>query len=273
MEVDDNDNNVEKTASVFIGEIVLEFISSVVDTIDTNPYLTLEEDDQPVKFARTRGHIKANNKPVVTDYHKDEYVGPDKIPICLPKTATTIDPDPLVECEVFETRQNFLNYCTKNSTQFDELRRAKHTTMMLLYQLHNPDAAKFVTTCASCYKEMNYGIYHKCRNCPMYDLCNRCFTHIIMGNPEQRVAHDKTHKFVMIDVDKLKATTQTKEEREKKHQGYLRLVSHVFQCFGECNSKNCKRFKQVRKYMKIKRDTHTFYCAHLPTFADSLAAL
>ena len=229
MEVDDDEGNENggdedsaesNVPAVFVKEIISEFVDDIVENIDDNPYSS--EQNKPARAAgtRTRGHIKAHNKPVVTDYHKEQYVGPERIPISLPTMGNTIDPDPLVECEVLETRQNFLNYCTKNNTQFDELRRAKHTTMMLLYQLHNPDAARFVTTCANCYKEMGFGVYHKCRNCPMYDLCNACFTYIVMGNPEPRFAHDKTHKFVMIDVDKLNGMKQVSHKsiwRETDH--------------------------------------------------------
>eukprot|EP00607_Mallomonas_marina_P011082 CAMPEP_0182423844 /NCGR_PEP_ID=MMETSP1167-20130531/9918_1 /TAXON_ID=2988 /ORGANISM="Mallomonas Sp, Strain CCMP3275" /LENGTH=519 /DNA_ID=CAMNT_0024603145 /DNA_START=677 /DNA_END=2237 /DNA_ORIENTATION=+ len=52
----------------------------------------------------------------------------------------TEDPDDTQECEFFDTRQAFLNLCQGNHYQFDQLRRAKHTSMMVLYHLHNPDA-------------------------------------------------------------------------------------------------------------------------------------
>mmetsp|Transcript_30661 Transcript_30661/g.64895 ORF Transcript_30661/g.64895 Transcript_30661/m.64895 type:complete len:678 (+) Transcript_30661:3234-5267(+) len=52
----------------------------------------------------------------------------------------TKDLDPLVEEDCLDTRLQFLNYCQKNNYQFDELRRAKHTSMMLLAYLHNPRA-------------------------------------------------------------------------------------------------------------------------------------
>lgn len=52
----------------------------------------------------------------------------------------TKDKDPLLEQECLDTRLQFLNYCQKNNYQFDELRRAKHTSIMLLAYLHNPRA-------------------------------------------------------------------------------------------------------------------------------------
>jgi E1A/CREB-binding protein len=55
----------------------------------------------------------------------------------------TIDEDQPIECEMFESRQGVLDYCQTNHCQFDELRRSKHSTLMVLFQLHNPleDAA------------------------------------------------------------------------------------------------------------------------------------
>lgn len=52
----------------------------------------------------------------------------------------TKDNDPVMEHDCLDTRLQFLNYCQRNNYQFDELRRAKHTTLMLLAYLHNPRA-------------------------------------------------------------------------------------------------------------------------------------
>ena len=52
--------------------------------------------------------------------------------------ADTSDSDPVVENDLFENRQQFLNYCRTNHCQFDDLRRSKHSTMIVLYRLHNP---------------------------------------------------------------------------------------------------------------------------------------
>lgn len=54
--------------------------------------------------------------------------------------ADTKDHDPLMDQDCIDTRLQFLNYCQRNNYQFDELRRAKHSTMMLLANLHKPRA-------------------------------------------------------------------------------------------------------------------------------------
>ncbi|XP_020572493.1 histone acetyltransferase HAC1-like [Phalaenopsis equestris] len=50
----------------------------------------------------------------------------------------TYDEDETRQCEILTTRLEFLNFCEGNHYQFDTLRRAKHSTMMILYNLHNP---------------------------------------------------------------------------------------------------------------------------------------
>ena len=47
------------------------------------------------------------------------------------------DEDPFMDQECIETRIAFLNFCQKKYLQFDELRRAKYSTMVLLRELHS----------------------------------------------------------------------------------------------------------------------------------------
>ncbi|GER33598.1 histone acetyltransferase [Striga asiatica] len=63
----------------------------------------------------------------------------------------------VVESEFFDTRQAFLSLCQGNHYQYDTLRRAKHSSMMVLYHLHNPTAPAFVTTCAVCHLDIEAG--------------------------------------------------------------------------------------------------------------------
>jgi E1A/CREB-binding protein len=47
--------------------------------------------------------------------------------------GSTIDVDPMINNDIFETRQQFLHFCRTNQYQFDELRRAKHSSMMVCF--------------------------------------------------------------------------------------------------------------------------------------------
>lgn len=51
--------------------------------------------------------------------------------------ATTKDPDELLPAGIFDTRLFFLDFCQANHLQFDELRRAKHSSLMLLFALQS----------------------------------------------------------------------------------------------------------------------------------------
>lgn len=57
--------------------------------------------------------------------------------------GNTIDEDPFMEQECLDTRIAFLNFCQKKYYQFDQLRRAKYSTLMLLSELHNPRELQF----------------------------------------------------------------------------------------------------------------------------------
>lgn len=89
--------------------------------------------------------------------------------------ADTKDKDEILESEFFDTRQAFLSLCQGNHYQYDTLRRAKHSSMMVLYHLHNPTAPAFVTTCNICHLDIETGQGWRCEVCPEYDVCNNCY--------------------------------------------------------------------------------------------------
>ena len=70
--------------------------------------------------------------------------------------------------------QAFLSLCQGNHYQFDSMRRAKHSSMMVLYHLHNPDAPAFVCTCNACGVEIEPGQGFCCTVCQDFDMCANC---------------------------------------------------------------------------------------------------
>lgn len=93
----------------------------------------------------------------------------DEVPV------DTKDKDEILESEFFDTRQAFLSLCQGNHYQYDTLRRAKHSSMMVLYHLHNPTAPAFVTTCNICHLDIETGQGWRCDVCAEYDVCNACY--------------------------------------------------------------------------------------------------
>ena len=88
----------------------------------------------------------------------------------------TKDRDGILESEFFDTRQAFLSLCQGNHYQYDTLRGAKHSSMMVLYHLHNPTEPAFVTTCDICKNDIRTGQGWRCKECD-YDECAACYKH------------------------------------------------------------------------------------------------
>lgn len=76
--------------------------------------------------------------------------------------------------EIFESRQAFLAFCKGNHYQFDTLQHAKHSTMMLLYHLHNTTAPVFPTICHGCGLEIPANDTKKDNR--QFEYCSQCRT-------------------------------------------------------------------------------------------------
>jgi E1A/CREB-binding protein len=61
---------------------------------------------------------------------------PDKEEAMMLRKSEIVDPDPLITCELVDTRENFLAKSRKEHWEFGQLRRAKWTTLELCYMLH-----------------------------------------------------------------------------------------------------------------------------------------
>lgn len=82
--------------------------------------------------------------------------------------------DERITCDFFDTRQGFLRMCQGNNYQFDTLRRAKHSSMMILWHLHNPSIPAYAHTCNVCETDIGCGTRWHCEACYDYDICDAC---------------------------------------------------------------------------------------------------
>ncbi|KAJ4958739.1 hypothetical protein NE237_025850 [Protea cynaroides] len=157
--------------------------------------------------------------------------------------ADTKDKDEILESEFFDTRQAFLSLCQGNHYQYDTLRRAKHSSMMVLYHLHNPTAPAFVTTCNICHHDIESGQGWRCEICPDYDVCNACY--------QKDCGVDHPHKLTnhpsIADRD-----AQNKEARQKRVvqlRKMLDLLVHASQCRSpHCQYPNCRKVKGLFRH-------------------------
>jgi E1A/CREB-binding protein len=171
------------------------------------------------------------------------------------KVGTTIDEDPLFESEMFETRQLFLNYCQSNHCQFEDVRRAKHSTMMVLFQLHNPTVPKFLQQCGACYRDIAHGNRYHCNICANFDLCDECYRPVVSGawsHRGTRYTHDSSHTFSRISLQEAAETKKSLEERAKSLRVYLEVLAHAANCSGPpaCKLNNCEKMKKLFVHVK-----------------------
>ncbi|KAM0905215.1 hypothetical protein ACQ4PT_017504 [Festuca glaucescens] len=80
----------------------------------------------------------------------------------------TDDGDPTMESKYFDSRIDFLKHCQDNQYQFDTLRRAKHSTMMILYNLHD-------SACSACRRTMDQRLAWRCLVCLGCKYCDSCY--------------------------------------------------------------------------------------------------
>lgn len=83
------------------------------------------------------------------------------------------DPDPFISCDLMDGRDAFLTMAREKHYEFSSLRRAKFSTMAMLYELHNQGQDKFVYTCNSC--RANVETRYHCMTCDDFDLCIQCY--------------------------------------------------------------------------------------------------
>lgn len=60
------------------------------------------------------------------------------------------DPDPFINCDLMDGRDAFLTMARERHYEFSSLRRAKYSSMAMLYELHNQGQDRFVYTCNNC---------------------------------------------------------------------------------------------------------------------------
>lgn len=173
------------------------------------------------------------------------------------KSRNVVDDDSEeISAEIFDTRQDFLNLCKGNHYQFDAPRRAKHTSMMVLWHLHNKSAAKFVHCCIHCSREILTGVRYTCQTCPDVDLCVDCF------KKRKEIPNLCNHPLVPQPVEPESSqsgsgsnsnlTEAQRRERQRNINLHIKLLEHASLCNNpNCSSSNCAKMKQYLKHSQV----------------------
>eukprot|EP01031_Cornospumella_fuschlensis_P030926 gene30926-37377_t len=180
------------------------------------------------------------------------------MPVCLKNDTSDIDN--VQECDLLDCRGNFLNLCCRNYYQFDQLRRAKHTSMMLLYHLHNPEAPKFAPKCSLCRLDILVGQRKHCDTC-LTDICLECF------NSGGNAMHMHPLRTITIPhPDELM-------EEQRKTAWQLRLLAHASACgSAECVSENCSKMKRLVAHGKTCGQPDCRSCKQISRLLDAHAS-
>lgn len=80
----------------------------------------------------------------------------------------TEDKDVTLENEFFDDRNTFLSFCQENHYQFDTLRHAKHSSMMILDQLQKNTKLTGGPTSSVCHKDVTAEDRLRCEVCRIF---------------------------------------------------------------------------------------------------------
>nr|KYP39500.1 Histone acetyltransferase HAC12 [Cajanus cajan] len=154
----------------------------------------------------------------------------------------TKENDVTLDNEFFDTRHNFLSFCQKNSFQFDSLRRAKYSSMMILYFLKNPSLLNVGTICRVCNKQNVYQYHWKCQSCPEFIVCAACY--------EKRGANCHAHTLIQTYSTVLSPSgNQELNPKAALIQELQDVVKHASQCRSTktqpCTYLHCLQIKKL----------------------------
>ncbi len=158
----------------------------------------------------------------------------------------TYEPDDNIECDFFANRIQFLSLCQGNHYQFDQLRRAKHSTMMVLYHLHNPMAPAFVHSCNICNQEIQK-VRFSCSVCKDFDMCIDCTKKNKGLCPLQHMLK----RFDLLKDAMSALTADQRQQQAKQLKMQLQLIKHATTCKDlNCPSNNCAKMKRLLLHAK-----------------------
>ncbi|KAJ6364817.1 hypothetical protein OIU76_029732 [Salix suchowensis] len=160
--------------------------------------------------------------------------------------SDTEDNDAILENWHFDNRHTFLGICQKYHYQFDTLRRAKHSSMMILHNLHNPTLPAAGTMCKICHQDTDTldrdvcaACYHKKNSSLHVYKLNQCSPAATYGT-EKVDAHQEALQLKEQDHTKLMAQ-QRKE--------LLNLLMHATHCrttsSDPCSNPKCLQMKRL----------------------------
>eukprot|EP00803_Ostreobium_quekettii_P009731 evm.model.scf_220.10 EVM.evm.TU.scf_220.10 scf_220:112645-117463(-) len=81
-----------------------------------------------------------------------------------------------IPCKILGTKDLFLEVCRANHYEFDMLRKAKHSTMMIIFHMLCPGGRLLPPVCQACQVEQLDEAGWKCGQCLEFRLCQSCYS-------------------------------------------------------------------------------------------------
>ncbi|MED6182020.1 hypothetical protein PIB30_024955 [Stylosanthes scabra] len=154
----------------------------------------------------------------------------------------TKENDTVLDNGLFENRPNFLIFCQKNQLQFDTLRRAKYSSMMILYHLRTPTMPSVGETCNICCKHNLSQHSWKCDICPEFTACSACYKERGADCHPHRLS--RTSSTAMCQSGNLELM-----ENSAMIQKLLNILQHASRCQSTktqpCSYPNCRQIKMM----------------------------
>ena len=121
-----------------------------------------------------------------------------------------VDRDPVISCDLMNGRHAFLDFARDKYYQFSSFRRAKYSSMALLWELHTQNTKNVTYTCDKCRQSVE-SRYH-CTVCQDFDLCIQCY--------ENKGGHE--HKMIKLLMGKkYMESTNDLSQQNKVYTIYL----------------------------------------------------
>ena len=112
--------------------------------------------------------------------------------------------------------------CQYRHYQFDTLRRAKHSSLMLLYHLHFPNAVNTRPLCSLCNGCMRDVRWH-CDTCIDFDICDSCYHEGVEEREGSTMAGEGE-----VDDDDDNNSRSTANHATGKRGTYILFIAMIF---------------------------------------------
>ncbi|UJR34921.1 hypothetical protein I4U23_027699 [Adineta vaga] len=149
---------------------------------------------------------------------------------------TLNDTDALIQCHLMKTRETFLNFSRNKHLEFSSLRRAKFSTMNLLYELHTSAIERSSHNCNACQQQ-----YEKC-----YHIESKHEDEMEHSSPLNVENYDQN----CSDTNE-KSMTSSQLESQQRMERCIQSLLHAVNCRDVlCVTRPCYRYKRVIQHTR-----------------------